>query len=112
MIDTESIEALVEQYATHEWILRRVVLTNDEYERLSKPLGSHFDTAVKLGVIDAVWFSRVNKGSEAWELRRLAGAPFAMVRVIDIDATESEREAVLNETEIEMANAKMTRVEH
>lgn len=112
MIDTESIEALVEQYAKHEWILRRVVLTKDEYERLAKLLGSQFVVEVKPGVIDALWFSRINNGSEAWELRRLVGAPFALVRVIDIDATESECEVMLNATEIEMADSKMTRVEH
>ncbi len=112
MIGIESIEALVEQYAKHNWILRRIVLTANEYDRRSKKLALRFEVEIMPGAIDGAWFSRINKGAEAWELRRLSGAPFAMVKVIEIDAEESAREAVLRGTETEMANSKAPPLEH
>ena len=107
MIEIESIAELVEQYATHKWVLRRVLLSDEPFSKLSDDLGEQYPTAeVTSAEIDALWFSRKNKTSETWELRRLGGTPYALVEVIDDTIRSDEREAKLALLEAEMTQHK------
>ena len=50
--------------------------------------------------LDAVWFSRQSSPDvEAWELRRLSALPFALVTLVQTDATSDELEAALTQIE-------------
>ena len=104
MIDLSSIETVVEQYSRFGWHLRRILLTNDNYNALENVLASRFvEVSVRPAEIDALWFSRPNPNSETWELRRLSGSPFALVQVIDAQTPEDEREEILQSLEIQIA---------
>ena len=99
MIHTEAVEAIVEQYRRFGWQLRRILLT-PENTNVSEFIKSRFpDVSVEQHEIDALWFSRANRGAETWELRRLTGPPFALVQVINADTPDSEREGALRSTE-------------
>lgn len=102
MIDPDSIVAVVEQYQRFGWQLRRISVTDGSHVSL---LRQKFDEAlIQPGNSDAAWFSRTNRGSETWELRRLSGVPFALVRVIDADLPIDERDEILRAVELQMAD--------
>ena len=101
MIDQDSVEAVVEQYRRFGWQLRQIVVTDTWLlASLTKNFG---ESIARTGDMDAAWFSRTNRGSETWELRRLSGGPFALVRVIDVDLPIDERDKMLREVELQMA---------
>ncbi len=62
--------------------------------------------------IDAIWFSRGNKDAESWELRRLGGLPYALVRFVPREASNDEREAILSGAEVEIETSCLTPTEH
>ena len=50
-----------------------------------------------------MWFSRRSQPDrEAWELRRISAAPFAVVEVLPDNLTDQEREEMLTEAEERM----------
>jgi hypothetical protein len=105
MIDTPVVDAIVEQYAMHGWTLRRILVTAGSTEEL----GSKFTNCeVRHSDIDAIWFSRINRSSETWELRRLTGSPFALVQSIDSEMVEQERDILLHDVELRMADTLQT----
>src|SRR5262245_1871665 len=107
MIEFNSIVELVEQYTLHKWVLRRVLLSELNVDELSDKIRTRYPSAeILTSEIDALWFSRKNKTSETWELRRLGGPPFALVEVIDDTLAADEREAKLAILEAEMAGRK------
>ncbi|MGI8812070.1 MAG: hypothetical protein ACR2IH_06020 [Pyrinomonadaceae bacterium] len=96
------LNEIVAQYEKHGWVLRRVLNSDPDTSPPSLPAGVH---AVSSG-IDALWFSRTSlPGTEAWELRRLTSLPFALVKVIADDVSDSEREDILSDVEENMLNA-------
>jgi predicted Rdx family selenoprotein len=100
MIDPTTVDEIIAQYAKHGWVLRRALLSDDAMRSLAKTLG---DVEIQPSDFDAVWFSRRSKPeSEAWELRRLSGLPFALVAVVSSDATTEEVEATLSQVVEEM----------
>ena len=106
MIELASIESVVEQYSRFGWILRRILLTNENYGTLEHVLTIRFsDVSARPANIDALWFSRSNRNAETWELRRLSGSPFALVQVIDAETPDEVREEVLQTLEIRMAES-------
>lgn len=98
MIDFGEAREIRRQYEKHGWTLRRVLLS-DAAENFSALENSFGDVAVVSSDINALWFSRVAPGGEAWELRRLSGAPFALVATFPIGTSESARKERLNEME-------------
>jgi hypothetical protein len=113
MSDVEMITNLAEQYVKHKWVLRRVLLSERSFGELSETLKSRFpDAEISLHEIDAIWYSRMNKDSETWELRRIGSPPFALVEVIDHAVSAEERENVLASLEHEMADQQPPAREH
>lgn len=103
MIDEESIVAILQMYAKHGWILRRVLLSAEAKTAILPSAGSIFgDAEIRESPLDALWFSRRSRpGDETWELRRLGGSPFALVAVI-LDTETGSRESVLKDIEARM----------
>ena len=100
MPDPATVGEIIEQYTKHGWILRRALLSEESTSVLRETLG---DVRIDPSDLDALWFSRKSKPeSEAWELRRLTGAPFALVAVISSDANADEVEATLTQVVEEM----------
>ena len=98
MIDQRRTEEILAQYKKHGWNLRRVLLSAPVQEKL---LASLFG-GVKIisSELDAVWFSRASsEGREAWELRSLSTAPFALVEIFEEDDEEDVREEARSEME-------------
>lgn len=112
MIDAGQVREIIKQYEKHGWTLRRVLLSDAKRrESLAASLENLFGGAAAVSFvsseINALWFSRVSAtGGEAWELRRLSGAPFALVKVFDANTNETEREQIRRETEKEMERGK------
>ncbi|PYS89919.1 MAG: hypothetical protein DMF62_06190 [Acidobacteria bacterium] len=105
MIDASAVDAIVEQYARHGWTLRRILVTEDPEDEL---ISQFPNIEILRSGIDAVWFSRINRSSETWELRRLAGSPFALVQSIENGMFRQERDILLHEIELRMANTLQT----
>lgn len=100
MIDPVIVGEIVSQYEKHGWILRRALLSQEGENASIKLLG---DIEIEPSDINALWFSRRSKPeSEAWELRRLTGLPFALVAVVSSDASAEELEAALSQVVEEM----------
>ncbi len=101
MINAAQIQAILTQYKKHGWTLRRVLLCPSTQEILQDSLKTLFDgTPVVFSETDAAWFSRASTGgNEAWELRRLSDAPFALVEVFHADDDEEVREDARREME-------------
>ena len=113
MIDVDAIVNLVNQYEKHNWTFRRVLLSDVSFGHISEAVRAQFPEAgVALHEIDAIWFSRKNRDSETWELRRVGSPPFALVEVIDDTVSEDERENILASLEHEMADKEPTASEH
>jgi len=107
MIEVGAIKELVDQYAPHKWVLRRVLLSELTLAKFSEEIRIQFPSAETVSSeVEALWFSRKNKASETWELRRLGGPPYALVEVIDDTVPADEREARLALLEAEMAEHK------
>jgi len=104
MINAAQIGEILTQYKKHGWTLRRVLLCAPTREKLQGSLATLFgDAPVVSFETDAVWFSRASAGgSEAWELRRLSDAPFALVEVFHADDEEEVREDARREMEKRM----------
>lgn len=105
MIDAPAVDAIVEQYSKHGWTVRRVLVTAGSTEELSSKF-TNFE--VRPSDIDAIWFSRMNRTAETWELRRLTGSPFALVQSIDSEMFEQERDILLHDVELRMADTLQT----
>jgi hypothetical protein len=104
MIDAGLVKEILSVYKKHGWTLRRVLLS-DKLRNGPGKLGDDVFEGITpaASVLDGLWFSRPSKGSlEAWELRHLSTAPYALVEVMDVDLPEHDREAKLRETELRM----------
>jgi hypothetical protein len=100
MIDAAAVGEIITQYKKHGWSPRRALLSAE---------GRSVWTSVIVPIeiiesdIDAIWFSRrSNPGSEAWELRRIAGLPFALIAVVSTTADTEEVESTLSQVVEEM----------
>lgn len=92
MIDSAACRDIIQTYAKHGWILRRVLLTTDVRTLLGEASGEVFgDVKICDGDIDAAWFSRPpGKGEIAWEIRHLSETPFALLEYVDEKARDFE----------------------
>jgi hypothetical protein len=107
MIGATQIQEILTQYKKHGWTLRRVLLCAETQASFADSLANLFgDTPIILSELDAVWFSRPSGiGREAWELRRLSNAPFALVEVFEDDDDEAVREEARFEMEQRLTNS-------
>lgn len=80
-------------YQKFGWTLRCVLLSeNAQYELTKSGFSIAENITVKSAQINALWFSRFSGGREAWELRLLSSAPFALIETFGMDVPETERE--------------------
>jgi len=94
MISPEKIQAILKQYEKHGWSLRRVLLS----ARTKLPPEFFGKIEIVSSESDALWFSRASaEGREAWELRSLSNAPFALVEVFETEDEEEVREEIRQE---------------
>ena len=106
MIDAEAADAIIEQYQKHGWILRRALLSAEGKQMLADKIGS--GVSIVDSDVDAFWFSRQsNPKTEAWELRRLTGLPFALIAVLSTDADAEEIESTLDQVVDELREKTM-----
>jgi hypothetical protein len=102
MIEIGQIQEIIAQYEKHGWNLRRVLLSAENSNSFPQSVSGSVE--VIESNIDALWFARAsNEGREAWELRRLSGAPFALVEVFEADDEEEAREEARQEMETRLA---------
>ena len=102
MIGITQIQEIIAQYEKHGWSLRRVLLSAATDNDL--PASQFGKAEIVRADLDALWFSRISTGGrEAWELRRLTGAPFALVEVFEADDEEEAREEARSEMETRLA---------
>lgn len=97
MNETELIREIAATYQKHGWTLRRVLLTKETLEKTGASFKT--DAPVSVSEINALWFSRSSAAGEAWELRALSAAPFALFELLRKEVSEEERSRTLGETE-------------
>jgi hypothetical protein len=100
MIGIEQIQEILAQYKRHGWSLRRVLLSAPLRESL--PVSMFDKIEVRAADFDAFWFSRPSAKGEAWELRSVSNAPFALVEVFEEDDEEEVREETRTEMETQL----------
>lgn len=99
MIEAAEIEKIIDQYVRHGWTPRRALFGPD----FAANAWVSDNLEITNGEPGCIWFSRKTRpGVETWELRRLSGAPFALLAFIPETALEVERAAILAETEERM----------
>jgi hypothetical protein len=100
MTDPATVREIISQYEKHGWKPRRALLCEESNRLLSQLLG---EIEIEPSDLDALWFSRRSKPeSEAWELRRLTGSPFALIAIISSEMSPEEMEATLEQVADEM----------
>ncbi len=106
MISAGQIKEILAQYKKHGWSLRRVLLSARAGESLADSFASLFgETEIVSSATDAVGFSRATgKNGEAWELRRLSNAPFALFEIFDAEDDEVVREEIRFEMQERLIN--------
>lgn len=99
-----NIAEILSLYKKHGWTLRRVLLSEALRKGLANSLEKLFgETEIRDSEIDAAWFSRpARNDQEAWELRRLSDAPFALFETFDTEDEEEIRDEALGEIEARM----------
>lgn len=104
MTDPALVTDILAIYKKHGWTLRRVLLSDSLKSVIDRPEMELFGgVTINDSSLDGLWFSRPSKGSlEAWELRHLAAAPYALLEVIERDIDKNARETILSETESRM----------
>ena len=109
MINAQTIAEILSLYKKHGWNLRRVLLSDALRVNITDALQDLFSGAeIVSSPLNAVWFSRPSKNeAEAWELRRLTDAPFALVEVLEKGIEPKQREEILRETENRMQHIKI-----
>jgi len=103
----ELVREIIATYRRHGWQLRRALLRRETLaglsargENLSEESGA---LPVSEAMIDALWFARPSAGGrEAWELRHVAEAPFALFEMFEPDEEEEDRDDVRREMEAQM----------
>lgn len=95
---------IIATYKKHGWSLRRVLLTSETGALCAQREQTLFAGAkVVAATIDALWFARPShEKREAWELRLVAEAPYALFETFESDETEEQREEMRLEMEARM----------
>ncbi|MCY7348189.1 MAG: hypothetical protein LH614_18510 [Pyrinomonadaceae bacterium] len=102
MISERQVRDILAQYEKHGWSLRRVLLSAAAKGNFSGSLFGQIE--IYSSELDALWFSRDSfEGREAWELRHLSNAPFALVAVFEAEDDETVREEIRQELQTRLA---------
>jgi hypothetical protein len=100
MNQLERFNEIIATYSRHGWSLQRVLM-RAETRASAKDLikdGALDGVEIKESTVDALWFSRPSHaGREAWELRHVADAPYALFETFEPDEAEEDREEVRRE---------------
>ena len=102
MITARQIGEILSLYKKHGWILRRVLLSDALRGNLAEDLFA--EAEIVSAPIDALWFSRTSKAGEAWEIRHLSNAPFALVEVFPAETSAKEREEKMSDAQTRLQN--------
>ena len=95
----DRINEILATYGKHGWRLRKVLLLPETRAELNDESWSG-DASIEAGEIDALWFSRGSQQNrEAWELRLISVAQYALFEVFEADEPEPAREEVRREME-------------
>src|SRR4029077_17779508 len=78
---------IIATYRKHGWQLLRVLMTSEARAEAGKRAGGLFESVrIDDALIDALWFSRTShKNREAWELRLVTDAPYALFETFAAD---------------------------
>jgi hypothetical protein len=92
MIRPAVVRDIIDLYAKHGWVLRRVLLSAQSQSAVGADIASLFgDARVVDSPFDAVWFSRPPAaGPIAWEIRNLGETPYALVEHLDESSPDFE----------------------
>lgn len=92
MMDAAEFRSIVDIFAKHGWVLRRVLLSGSLYKELAGQISADLaGLPVVERDLDAVWFSRPPAdGPIAWEIRNLGSTPYALVEHLDENGPEFE----------------------
>lgn len=95
---------VIAEYRRHGWQLRRALMTAETLADTSGGLQASFaGLQVEEALLDALWFSRPSQDNrEAWELRLVAGTPYALFEAFEADETAEQREEMRREMEARM----------
>ena len=108
MLEIKTITEAAELYIKHGWTLRRILLTEDSRNRLLEDVKSEFPgIEIRDADLDALWFARRSRpDSEAWEIRRLSGTPFAILEAVPDGTGQDELESILTDAEMRMIESR------
>ena len=97
----ERFSETLNNYRRHGWQLRRVLLRPESRAEMGASTATLFENAtVQESGLDALWFARSSHaGREAWELRLVSDAPYALFETFEADEAEEEREELRQEME-------------
>ena len=102
----EQFSEIINMYRQHGWRLARVLLrmeTRHAFDAASSiiPDALFQDADMRESAIDALWFARGSDqtGREAWELRLVSDAAYALFETFEANEAEEEREDVRREME-------------
>jgi hypothetical protein len=92
MTGEKVLAPLLIEYTRHGWEPRRILYAAETLPReMASILQEYPNVEIENARLDAVWFARRSRpGVEAWELRRIAGSPFALVELIEDGTDEAE----------------------
>ena len=104
MNQSELFTEILFTYRKHGWSLRRVLARAEVQAELAAQMEASGETAnIAEAPVDAMWFARPShEGREAWELRLVAEAPYALFETFEADEAEEDREEVRQEMEARM----------
>ena len=95
-------------YRKYGWRLARVLMRPATLAELPQPNATTGDAEfesmpARESPFDAMWFARPAEGGrEAWELRLVSEAPYALFELFEPDEAEEDREDVRREMEEKM----------
>ena|SRR5687768_1261205 len=101
MIQSDLFREILATYRKHGWSLRRVLAREEVSTEIAAQLAASGESPMmQQAAVDAMWFARPShKGREAWELRLVAEAPYALFETFEADEAEEDREEVRQEME-------------
>ena len=96
----ERFNEIIATYRRHGWVLQRALMRAETRMSATEAIvdGSFGGVAIEESTVDALWFARPSHaGREAWELRHVADAPYALFETFEADEAEEDREEVRRE---------------
>ncbi len=106
MNQLEQFSEIIGMYRQHGWRLARALLRTETRHAFDAALSIapdalFQDADVRESAVDALWFARRSgqTGREAWELRLVSGAAYALFETFEANEAEEDREDVRREME-------------